>query len=136
MDKNIPEEIKEKIINEYLNTKRTLRKIADKYEIEFGDLIKILEEYRNTLTDEKNIKRKKIEITDELLEEIDELRKNGLSYMQITDKTGITNTRIKEAYEAFLIKKMESEYWNRRVKIDRRSDESTSYIVVHKCYFT
>lgn len=124
MDKNISEEIKEKIINEYLNTKRTLRKIADKYEIEFGDLIKILEEYRNTLTDGKSIKRKKIEITDELLEEIDELRKKGLSYMQITDKIGITNTKIKEAYETFLIKKMESEYWDRRVKIDQRSDES------------
>ena len=124
MNKSISEDTKKKIINEYLNTKRTLRKISEKYEIEFENLIGILEEYKKSLPDGSSMMRTKREVTNELLEEIDELRKKGLTYSQISNRIGVSTPIIRDEYGKFLIEKVVSEYWDERIKKDKRSDSS------------
>lgn len=125
MKETISEDKKRDIINEYMNTKRTLRKIAERNGISYEDMIKILEEYRNSIIGEENlIRTKTIDVTKELEEQIYQLRNQGLSYAEIGEKVGVSPVKAKEFYDKILTKKVKEEYIEKKIKKDRRSDAS------------
>ncbi len=84
MNKNISEDIKREILNEYMNTRRTIKKIAKKYNLLYEEVIGILEEYRNIYGDITRNKKEMKPISN-LEEDRYQLKEKGKSCVDIAE---------------------------------------------------
>ena len=120
MNRNISEELKKEIVSEYMNTRRQIKRIAEKYKLPYEDVIYILEDYQSAYgsmernptkikSADNNSKEMKELVLAEVNQMIYELREKRLSCAAISKQlkeqgivisAEIVRKRCKEIYAA------------------------------------
>lgn len=154
MIRNISEDIKREVLNKYMYTKMTIKKIAKLNNLSYGEVISILEEYesihghivRNLIEIEPGAKLpdksstdKKEQILSEINQIIYNLKKQNLSYSAIAEeleKQGIkiSISTVSTACKKIFSLKGETEPKYKRVKSNQKNDESQEVLRKREVY--